>query len=200
MTASPPQGPAWDAIRAAVAAHQLEPLPLDGRAAAAVLIPIVPHAAGPHIVLTVRSQQVEYHRGEISFPGGAHEPHDADLLATALRESHEEVGIRPEHVEVLGELSHHTTRTGFHITPFVGLLDRAPYPFTLDPVEVGEILDVPLSHLLDPANAHDEWIERDGARFTMRSYRWRGHVIYGATAMILLRFIEEVATRLAGAG
>ena len=147
-------------------------------------------------MLTVRSFQVEHHKGEISFPGGFHEPHDADLQATALREAGEEIGIDPAHVQVLGEISHHLTSTGFHITPYVGLLDRAPYPFRPSPSEVGEIFEVPLSHLLDPASHDLRVVHRDGQIRSHRSYRWGPHEVWGATAMILHALLEDVAAEL----
>ena len=124
----------------------------EGTIAAAVLIALVPHEEGPCVIFQVRSYDVEHHKGEISFPGGAVDPEDPDLRHTALRESQEELGIDPGHVEVLGEMSHYVTHTGFHVTPYVGVLDRAPYPYVTSEIEVAEVLDVPLAHLLDSAN------------------------------------------------
>ena len=162
---------------------------------AAVLVPVLPYPE-PHIVFTVRSQLVEHHKGEISFPGGIWEPDDADLRRTALREAWEETGIDPGHVRILGEVSHFVTISNFHVTPYVGLLDRAPYPFRASEVEVAEILEVPLSHLLDPANHAVRRIDRDGERYELRDYLWREHVIWGATGAILRRLLEEVGVQL----
>ena len=180
-------------VRQAAARHDILTLPPDiGRWRAAVLIPVLPYN-DPQIVLTVRSHQVEHHKGEISFPGGALDSIDETPLEAALREADEEVGIRAEHVEVLGEQSHYRTMTDFHVTPFVGLLDRAPYPFRPLEIEVGEVITPSLSHLLDPANLTFEHRERDGRQFVMREYWYEGHRIFGATATMLGRLLDDIA-------
>ena len=128
----------WTALHAAIDAHEPDRLDAGDHPAAAVLVPVLPYPE-PHIVFTVRSQLVEHHKGEISFPGGIWEPDDEDLRRTALREAWEETGIDPGHVRILGEVSHFVTISNFHVTPYVGLLDRAPYPFRASAVEVAEI-------------------------------------------------------------
>ena len=148
-------------------------------------------------MLTVRSHEVEHHKGEISFPGGALDSIDEHPMAAALREADEEVGLRPEHVEVLAEQSHYRTMSDFHVTPYVGLIDRAPYPFRPLAIEVGEIITPSLSHLLDPANIAFEQRERDGQTFHMREYWYQGHRIFGATATMLGRFLDDLS-RLRG--
>ena len=185
----------WPALHAAIDAHQPHRLDPGDNPPAAVLIPVLPYDE-PHIIFTVRSQLVEHHKGEISFPGGIWEPDDENLRRTALREAWEETGIEPNHVQILGEVSHHVTITNFHVTPFLGLLDRAPYPFRVSEVEVAEILEVPLTHLLDPATHAVRRYERDGETFEMRDYLWRHHVIWGATGLMLRRLLEEVALQL----
>ena len=185
----------WAALHAAVDANDPDRIAPGDHPRAAVLIPVLP-LDEPHIVFTVRSHLVEHHKGEISFPGGIREPHDSDLQTTALREAQEEVGIDPRHVRLLGEFSHHVTITHFHVTPYVGLLDRAPYPFLPSAAEVDEVLEVPLRHLLDPANHAVRTIERNGDRYEMRNYLWNDHVIWGATGRMLRRLLEEVALQL----
>jgi 8-oxo-dGTP pyrophosphatase MutT (NUDIX family) len=185
----------WDALHAAIDAHQPDRIDPGDNPPAAVLIPLLP-LDEPHVVLTVRSHLVEHHKGEISFPGGMYETDDRDLQATALREAHEEVGIHPAHVRVLGEVSHLVTITNFHVTPYVGLLDRAPYPFVASALEVGEVLQVPLSHLLDPTNHAVRIVERNGRRRELRDYLWNDHVIWGATGIMLRRLLEEVSLQL----
>ena len=185
----------WSALHAAIDAHQPHRLDPGDHPPAAVLIPVLPRDE-PHIVFTVRSHLVEHHKGEVSFPGGIWEPEDENLRRTALREAWEETGIDPNHVRVLGEVSHFVTISNFHVTPFLGLLDRAPYPFRASEVEVAEILEVPLSHLLDPANHGVRPLERDGQRYELRDYLWREHVIWGATGAILRRLLEEVGVQL----
>ena len=163
---------------------------------AGVLMPVLPHPEEPQVVLTVRSFEVEHHKGEISFPGGAYEAEDADILSTALREAHEEVGIAPEHVEVLGEHSHYLTISDFHVTPFVGLLDRSPYPFRALEREVAEVLTVPLRHLLDPANLTHQEFQHEGRVVVMREYWWEGHRIWGATAAMLGGLLDDMQAAL----
>jgi 8-oxo-dGTP pyrophosphatase MutT (NUDIX family) len=186
----------WDAARAAAKAHAVRRMEPEARQKASVLIPLIERDGEPHVVFTVRSFDVEHHKGEISFPGGAMDTDDADLRATALRESQEECGIDPSHVEILGEISHHVTRTGFHITPYVGIVNRAPYAYAANPSEVAEILEVPLSHLLDLRNTEERRVQRDGREIRMRSYRWGEHLIFGATAMMLRSFLDEMAGQL----
>jgi len=184
-------------VRSAAASHDIQKLPEDiGRWRAAVLIALLPYD-DPEVVLTVRSHEVEHHKGEISFPGGALDSADEHPMAAALREADEEVGLRREHVDILGEQSHYRTMSDFHVTPYVGLIDRAPYPFRPLAIEVGEIITPSLSHLLDPSNVAFERRERDGQVFHMREYWYEGHRIFGATATMLGRFLDDLA-RLRG--
>ena len=191
------EGPALGEVRQAAAVHDIQTLPPDiGKWRAAVLIAMLPYD-DPEVVLTVRSHQVEHHKGEISFPGGALDSADEHPMAAALREADEEVGLRAEHVEVLGEQSHYRTMSNFHVTPYVGLIDRAPYPFRPLEIEVGEVITPSLSHLLDPANVTFERREREGEVFHMREYWFEGHRIFGATATMLGRFLDDLS-RLRG--
>lgn len=192
------EAPMLAAIRHAVTAHSVEKMAEGtGSWAAAVLIAVLPYD-DPQVVLTVRSQHVEHHKGEISFPGGALDAGETPLEA-ALREADEEVGILAEHVQILGEQSHYRTITDFHVIPFVGLLDRAPYRFRPLEIEVAEVITPPLSHLLDPANTrYEERTREDGTTFRMREYWYGGHRIFGATATMLGRLLDGVAEELGG--
>lgn len=188
------EAPALGEVRQAAASHDVQTLsPYTGRWRAAVLIALLPYD-DPEVVLTVRSQQVEHHKGEISFPGGALDSLDEHPMAAALREADEEVGLRAEHVEVLAEQSHYRTMSDFHVTPYIGIIDRAPYPFRPLAVEVGEIITPSLTHLLDPTNITYEQRERDGQIFHMREYWYEGHRIFGATATMLGRFLDDLST------
>ena len=191
------EAPALGEVRQAAASHDVQTLPPEiGRWRAAVLIALLPYD-DPAVVLTVRSQQVEHHKGEISFPGGALDSLDEHPMAAALREADEEVGLRAEHVDVLGEQSHYRTMSDFHVTPYIGIIDRAPYPFRPLAIEVGEIITPSLTHLLDPTNITFEQRERDGEVFHMREYWYEGHRIFGATATMLGRFLDDLS-RLRG--
>ncbi len=169
-----------------------EPRRLDVATAmpSAVLL-VLSHLAGEdRILLTVRSHEVEHHKGQISFPGGAVHAADRDLATTALRETWEEVGIKPDEIELIGRLNDLITISNFIVTPFVGVLSNVPYEYIPSPIEVGEIIEPPLSHLLDPDNF--VWEERGTEDTVIRSpaYIFGEHLIWGATARMLHEFLS----------
>lgn len=145
------------------------------------------------ILLNKRTDTVDDHKGEISFPGGRKDPKDETLLDTALRETHEEMGISPDDVDVLGEIDDVPTNTSYLISTFVGTI---PYPYEFAPseAEVAEVLEVPISTLMDINSARDEVRVRDGELVNSVSYSYDGHLIFGATARILSRFLELLDT------
>ena len=155
----------------------------EGLRKSAVLVPLCWVESEPHVILTRRSRQVRHHQGEISFPGGRQEPDDQSLIATALRETWEEVGVRPEHVRVCGLLDDYSTLFGFHITPVVGLVPY-PYDFQIN-VESDALLFVPLAQVL----AHDTWMfevmEVGDNRYNIYYLERPEGVIWGATGKIL---------------
>ena len=160
----------------------------------AVLVPIFTKSGERHILFIKRSQEVEEHKGEISFPGGLWEESDKKLEKTALREALEEIGIRPSDVKILGLLDDmKTTSTNYRVTPIVGVVPY-PYPFTINRVEVDRIIEIPLSHLMDKGNSGQETITRNGVTHTGQVYRYKHHLIWGATARILSNLFE-VLTR-----
>jgi 8-oxo-dGTP pyrophosphatase MutT (NUDIX family) len=166
-------------------------LPADiSRRQAAVLLPLFRNASEYHVVFTKRTDTLKHHKGQIAFPGGAFEPTDGDLLATALRESYEEVGLQPSHVRILGRLDDLATfSTNYTISPFVGLIPY-PYPFRPNPLEVAVIFDVPVSVLADPRVGRCYIRGRDdGATIEDYEYHIDGHVIWGATARIVRHFL-----------
>jgi len=162
-------------------------LPPDiSRRQAAVLLPLFQSGTDYHLVFTKRTDTLKHHKGQISFPGGSFEPADGNLLATALRESYEEVGIRPDHVRILGRLDDMATfSTNFTISPFVGMI---PYPYTFrpNPVEVALVFDVPLSILADPTVGRSYIRGRDdGETIVDYEFHINGQVIWGATARLV---------------
>ena len=166
--------------------------------AAAVLVPLVVRADGLHVLLTRRADHLRDHAGQISFPGGRSEPGDADAMATALRETTEEVGIPAPQVEVLGTLPVYRTVTSYVVTPVVGLL-VPDYRLALDSAEVAEAFEVPLQFLMTPAHHRRHAFESDGVSRQFLSMPWqaptgprhgagpapREYFIWGATAAML---------------
>ena len=132
---------------------------------------------------------MEHHKGEISFPGGAQEMQDADLLQTALRETEEEMGISPADVTVLGELDEVETRSRFRVRAFVGTI-TAGYRFSPSPAEIAEVLEAPLATLCDATNRRVETRWHNGASITADAYAYNEHLIFGATARILRQFLD----------
>src|SRR4051812_47981159 len=129
--------------------------------AAAVLVPIVDHPSGLTVIFTRRTTDLKAHSGQVSFPGGRAEPEDPTPEFTALREAREEIGLAVERVEVLARMPDYHTRTGFRVTPVVGLV-IPPLALHPDPREVQEVFEVPLAFLLDPGNHRTETRELQG--------------------------------------
>ena len=161
----------------------------DGLRPAAVLILLYDKSGEPHVLLNKRSQHVEHHKGEISFPGGGRDPEDAGFLATAIRETHEEMGIEPKDVTIIGELDDVVTRSDFCVRVYVGTIPY-PYPFKPYAREVAEVLEAPMSSLLDRANWREEARLEDGAVHRSYSYAYKEHLVYGATAMMVRQLID----------
>ena len=173
---------------------------LETKRPAAVMLLLHEQAGIEHVLFQVRTQRVRFHKGEISLPGGGVDPEDATHLDAALRETHEELGVVPHHIEVLGRLDDLHTRSGFAVTPFVGAItEPGPYPFALANREVAELLTVPLPHLRSDAAL--EWVERDleGERWHERQYWYGEHRIWGVTARILSNYFDVLATGEASA-
>lgn len=166
------------------------------RTAASVLVPLVERAGGLHVLLTRRTDHLHDHAGQVSFPGGRADPEDVDAVATALRETEEEVGLPPSAVQVLGRLPLYTTVTSYVVTPVVGLVDPAA-PLKVDPFEVDEAFEVPLAFLMDPAHhrCHRFVLGEQAREFLSMPWVGTGHrglereyFIWGATAAMLRNF------------
>ena len=189
-------------LRALFARHPNRPLPTPecsdndgGGTPAAVLVPLVRRESGLQVLLTQRSDALEHHAGQISFPGGRVEVEDASAVHTALREAREETGLPPEAVEILGELPQYRTTTGFSITPQVGIV-TPPFTLRLQASEVVEAFELPFARFCDPAQYRRITIfvpslnaNRDYFEITCR-----GRTIWGATAGILWRLAGALRT------
>ena len=141
------------------------------------------------VVFTRRTDTVEHHRGQISFPGGAEEAEDGDLSQTALRETEEELGVRPGDVRMLGPLSPIVTVTDFYVAPFVGAIPQ-PYVFSPAESEIAEVLEVPVGALRNPAIRETKFLP--GRDEPVLFYRYGENVIWGATARILAELLEAL--------
>ena len=152
--------------------------------AASVLVPIVTHA-DLTVLFTQRTTQLRRHSGQVSFPGGRAEPSDATPEFTALRETQEEIGLAPERIEVLARMPEYLTRTGYRVTPVIGLV-APPLALSPDRHEVEEVFEVPLAFLLDPANHQRETRELMGKTVGFWVMQYGGRRIWGATAGMLV--------------
>ncbi len=151
---------------------------------AGVLIPVIETRAELSVLLTQRAADLKNHPGQVSFPGGRMEEHDADVRVTALRETHEEVGIEPQAVSVIGYLDSMPTITGYAVTPVIGLVE-GPAELSIDKTEVEYAFEVPLDFLLDERNDRPVEREIEGRRVTMMELHYEGQRIWGVTAMLL---------------
>jgi 8-oxo-dGTP pyrophosphatase MutT (NUDIX family) len=160
--------------------------------AAAVLVPIVEHPSGLTVIFTKRTSHLKAHSGQVSFPGGRAEPEDPTPEFTALREAQEEIGLAMERVEVLARLPDYLTRTGFRVTPVVGLivppLDLAP-----DPREVEDVFEIPLAFLLDPKNHQRRSREIQGRTANYYEIQYQERSVWGATAGMLVNLYRHLA-------
>jgi 8-oxo-dGTP pyrophosphatase MutT (NUDIX family) len=169
-------------------------LEVRGRTDAAVLVALYEQEGELRAVLTKRRDDLRRHPGEISFPGGRHDPTDDDLLATALREAHEEIGLPPEAVRVLGALQPTPTiATGYRVYPFVGLIEPGQ-SWTLSPREVAEVLELPLSALLRGYGRRR--LLRRGLPIRTDTYVVGDSLIWGATARILADLFDRIGPLL----
>jgi len=183
-------GPTKEAIRQALSQREKNVYEAKGFTPAAVLLPLYEKAGKCYLIVTRRTQTVDHHKGQISFPGGARHVEDPTLRDTALRESWEEIGLDPKDVEILGELDDMPTYTSsFVISPFVGTIPY-PYHFEASPEEVEEVISVPLEVLLDKNNFREEMELIDGVLVAQYFYHSGDQVIWGATARILKQFLE----------
>ena len=161
---------------------------------AAVLIPVIRHTndASSHIILTLRSANLKSHAGQISLPGGTKEDQDTDDVATALRESEEEIGLPRDQVEIIGRLGTLALPSGFLITPIVGIIENG-LEFVAQPEEVADIFHAPLDLILDITAYKKSSVEFKGAPRTIVEVHYEDYRIWGATAAILYHLATEIS-------
>ena len=156
-----------------------------------MLVPIIERRHGLTVLLTERAAHLTHHAGQISFPGGRMEAGDRDILATALRETREEVGIEPAAVDVAGFLAPLPTVTGYAVTPIVGLLD-AGVSLSLDRSEVADAFEVPLAFLLDADNQKRSVRRFRGVDIPVIAYDYGPRRIWGATAAMIVTLQKKI--------
>ncbi len=161
----------------------------QARGRAAVLIPII-NKPEPTLILTQRAARMDSHAGEVAWPGGKQDPEDDNLAETALRESHEEIGLPPDKVQVVAELRPFISKYGLLVTPFVGLVQH-PVRLTANPDELDCIFQVPLSWLKSDPRTQTDIVSRFGETHKVPVYHFDGFRIWGLTAMILWEFMVE---------
>ena len=180
---------ASDVIRRVLSQNPKRSIDDPSLAPAGIMLLVYPKEGEYCILLNKRTETVEHHKGEISFPGGSRDQEDKTLLDTALRETEEEMGVRAQDIEVLGELDDVPTTSRFLMSPYVGTIPPS-YDFRPSAIEVAEVLEIPISSLLDPENMRDEARIVNGELERSPTYAHNGHLVYGATARVLARFIE----------
>ncbi len=160
---------------------------------AAVLIPLVQYQNFWHIVFTRRSDLVQDHKGQVSFPGGAIEADDPTEESAALRETYEEIGIHPSDIQILGRINSYVTITNYHITPFVGSFVW-PYPIRIQQSEVSRVFTIPLKWLSDPKNHDTKNVMLPNGRSEQVVYfrEYDGEKLWGITAKITLQFLTLI--------
>jgi 8-oxo-dGTP pyrophosphatase MutT (NUDIX family) len=157
---------------------------------AAVLIPLAWVDDEWHLLFTRRTDIVDHHKGQVSFPGGRTDPQDDSPAATALRETNEEIGVRPTDVRLLGTLGEYLTATNYLVTPFVGIIPW-PYCFTIHTLEVGRVFTIPLTWLTDAAH-RQEMVRQDSGRGVIAYLPYDGELLWGVTARITVSFLKAL--------
>jgi 8-oxo-dGTP pyrophosphatase MutT (NUDIX family) len=160
--------------------------------AAAVLVPVVEHPSGLTVIFTKRTSHLKAHSGQVSFPGGRAEPEDPTPEFTALREAEEEIGLAMDRVEVLARLPDYLTRTGFRVTPVIGVV-KPPLDLKPDPREVEDVFEVPLAFLLDPGNHQRRTRQLQGRTVGYYEMQYESRVIWGATAGMVVNLYRQLA-------
>jgi 8-oxo-dGTP pyrophosphatase MutT (NUDIX family) len=161
---------------------------------AAVLVPFL-DLPEPELVLTRRADHLPQHAGQVCFPGGAAEDNDRSAVQTALREAQEEIGLPPESARPIGFLDRMDTISDYRVLPVVALV-TPPVIWTPDEREVAEVFTVPASVVLDRARFEGRRVERDGQTYTIWSLQWQDHLIWGATAWMLMNLITRMERNL----
>ena len=181
-----------DRLKEALRKHKIKHVYHPNHINAAVLVPLYLQDGHYQVLFIQRTNNVRHHKSQIGFPGGAYEESDGSLLATALRESWEEIGIIDSDVELLGQLDDMlTVSTQYIISPFVGIIPW-PYDIKLDCFEIEESFSIPMGDLMNPSCLHQEYSGDGEEKALTYAYHYKDKVIWGATARILRQFLSII--------
>lgn len=158
---------------------------------ASVLVPVTDNAGSPEILFTLRSSNLSTHRGQVAFPGGKRDSTDPSLAHTALRETHEEIGLPPDQVQLIAPLSQVISRYGILVTPYVGIVP-ADHPLTPNPHEIESIFHVPVDFFLEDRRERTDALPFLDNTYHVPCYRWEGYQIWGLSAVVLVEFLNAV--------
>ena len=158
---------------------------------AGILVPVTDDENNPEMIFTLRSANLKTHRGQVSYPGGKRDPEDSSLAATALRETHEEIGLPPDQVDVIAPLSQVMSRYGILVTPYVGVVP-GDHPVVPNPYEIESVFRVPLSFFLEDRRERTDALSFLNHTFYVPCYRWERYQIWGLSAVVLVVFKNAV--------
>ncbi|RBP69637.1 NUDIX hydrolase [Marinobacter nauticus] len=158
---------------------------------AGILVPVTDDENNPEMIFTLRSANLKTHRGQVSYPGGKRDPEDSSLAATALRETHEEIGLPPDQVDVIAPLSQVMSRHGILVTPYVGVVP-GDHPVVPNPYEIESVFRVPLSFFLEDRRERTDALSFLNHTFYVPCYRWERYQIWGLSAVVLVDFMNAV--------
>ena len=176
-------------IKEKLARYQRRAIIRDSLIRSAVLVPITETANGLELLFTKRTESVEHHKGQISFPGGAFDPADRTSSDTALREAFEEIGLSPAAVSLLGLMDDLQTPTGFVVTPVIGYIESLT-PLHLNPEEVAQVILIPLEKFFDDSLRRSSFVEREGTKIEVFHYDVWNEPVWGATAYFVKRLVD----------
>lgn len=158
---------------------------------ASVLVPVTDNSGAPEILFTLRSANLSTHGGQVAFPGGKRDATDPSLAHTALRETHEEIGLPPDQVQLIAPLSQVISRYGILVTPYVGVVP-ADHPLTPSPHEIESIFHVPVEYFLEDRRERTDVLPFLDNVYHVPCYRWQGYQIWGLSAVVLVEFLNAV--------
>lgn len=158
---------------------------------AAVLVPVTDNPDNPEMIFTLRSSRLSMHRGQVAYPGGMRDAEDESLLVTALRETHEEIGLPPEQVDVVAPLSQVMSLHRILVTPYVGVVPE-DYPMQANPDEIESIFRVPVSFFLEDRRERTDALSYIDNTFYVPCYQWQHYQIWGMSALVLVDFLNAV--------